>query len=84
MAAGTREEDYPVTPPPDDTKPKRSDLPARAANRILDILFPPELRRSNDPVVDFYRLKLEREITRAIWEETIQLEGEIILGVTKK
>jgi hypothetical protein len=64
-----------------DSKLKRNDLPARSATRILDILFPPELRAQRDPVVEGYRSRLEKEITRAIWEETIRLEGEIVLGM---
>lgn len=69
-----------VTQTVTDDRTKRADLPARAAKRIGDLLFPPTAALSSE-LTTLYRTKLEKEITRAIWEEMIAIEGEISMGL---
>ena len=64
----------------DDNRTKRTDLPVRAAKRIGDLLFPPSAALSSE-LTTLYRVRLEREITRAIWEEMIAIEGEMSMGL---
>jgi hypothetical protein len=66
----------------EDNKPKRNDLPDRAAKRITSLLFPAD-HRTGDPVIESYKYRLEKEISRAIWDEMIHLEGEILLAAGK-
>jgi hypothetical protein len=69
-----------VTQTVTDDRTKRTDLPARAAKRIGDLLFPPTAALSSE-LTTLYRARLEKEITRAIWEEMIAIEGEISIGL---
>jgi hypothetical protein len=70
--------------------PKRNDLPVRAAKRIMESLFPFEYR-ADDPkynehastMTKVFRHHLESEITRAIWQEMVAIEGERALGETR-
>ena len=63
---------------PDDSKTRRNDLPARAARRIIGILFPDA---APSPLSAAYQQRIEKDLTRAIWEEMIAIEGEINLGL---
>ena len=65
----------------DDTRTKRNDLPARAARRIAELLFPVHITSLPSELTLAYRSKLEKEITRAIWEEMVAVEGEMSLGL---
>jgi|HubBroStandDraft_6_1064221.scaffolds.fasta_scaffold1601283_2 hypothetical protein len=75
----------------DDNRVKRTDLPDRAAKRIVGLLFGKVAYKADDPKYDAHAAvmtqlfvkTMEDECRRAIWEEMIAIEGEMALGVAK-
>lgn len=72
----------------DADKPKRNDLPDRAAKRIVETIFGRFSYKADDVryveqaalMSRLLNYSLTTDISRCIWEEMLLLEGEIILG----